>query len=475
MIKIYNTLSKTKEEFKPYNEGILKIYSCGPTVYSTQHIGNMRAVIFTDTLKRVFKYFGYKIEDVLNITDVGHLVSDEDDGEDKILKASKKENKDPFEIAKYYEKIYLQDLEKLNINMPKYLPRASEHIIEQINIIKELEKKGYTYIIDDGVYFDTSKFKEYGQLSKQSQETKKSGARIEIDSQKKNSADFALWKFLTRENKNHILKWESPWGTGFPGWHIECSAMGHKYLGSYIDIHTGGIEHIPIHHENEIAQNICSNTIKDIKYWMHNEHLLINNEKMSKSLGNVYVLSDLENKGYNPISFRETCLRTHYRKQMNFTFESLDAAQKNVKKINDFYKELTLINTTQNKKSLIENLSQESIKKFENAIADDLNTPLALSYVFDFISEFNKLKEEVNKNDVNIAKKFMEKTDSVLGLLKDDDEIPLEVLELAKDRKVARDNKEFKKSDEIREEIKELGYEVKDSNTAKKGFILTKI
>ncbi len=474
-IKIYNTKTRTKEIFAPIKEGVLKIYSCGPTVYSTQHIGNLRAALVWDFVKRTFRYFGYQVEDVMNITDVGHLTSDADDGEDKFEKAIKKENKHPLEIAKYYENIYLNDIDKINVIKPKYIPRASEEIKEQIDIIKSLEKNGYTYTTQDGVYFDTSKFKDYGKLSGQHLEEKKKDARVTNKDTKRNYQDFALWIFCVGEHKNHTLRWESPWGVGFPGWHIECSAMGYKYLGNMIDIHTGGIEHIPIHHENEIAQNQCSeNSIDVINYWMHNEHLLVNNEKMSKSLGNVYILDDLIEKGYHPLAFREMTLKTHYRKSMNFTFDGLLASQKNVDKINNFYNKLRLIkfDIADNQLEIIYDML---IKKFNEALSDDFNTAEALASLYEFMNEFNKF-EKYSEKDVMFAKKFFDNTNSVLGLLFTElEEIPLEVIELAKERAKARENKDFIKSDEIRDEIKHLGYEINDSKETKNGFIITSL
>lgn len=473
-IKLYNTISKQKEEFKPFEPGTVKIYSCGPTVYSTQHIGNLMAAVTWDTLKRMFRYFEYEVEDVVNITDVGHLVSDDSDGEDKMQKASKKENKDPFEIARFYEKQYFVDLEKLGVIKAKYIPRASEEIKEQIEIVKSLEEGGYTYSTSDGVYFDVSKFKEYGKLSGQSLEDKQAGARVEENSEKRNPQDFALWKFCVGEHENHLQRWESPWGVGFPGWHIECSAMGYKYLGANIDIHTGGIEHIPVHHENEIAQNQCSkNSIDNISYWLHNAHLIVDGEKMSKSIGNVFYISDFEKMGINPLAFREVIYRTHYRKTLNFTVESLAVGDKNVKKINDFVRKLDILKNDSEKNQLKE-IYDTYINKFEDAIADDLNMPNAISAVYEFISEFNRL-EKYSKCDIDTAKEFMSKTDSVLGLIYDEEETPLEVIELAQERKLARDNKDFEKSDLLRDEIKELGYEVKDSKDSVEGFILSKI
>ena len=474
MIKLYNTLTKKKEEFKEIEKGIVKMYSCGPTVYSTPHIGNMRSVIFSDIIKRTFEYFDYKVIYINNITDVGHLVSDEDDGEDKMLKASKKEQLDPYQIARKYENIYMQCLDKLQVEKANKYPRATEHIQEQIQIIEDLQKNGFTYNTQDGVYFDVSKFEKYGELSGQSLDQKKAGARIEINSEKKNPQDFALWKFLIGDNKNHIMKWNSPWGIGFPGWHIECSAMSKKYLGEKFDIHTGGIDHIHVHHENEIAQNTCSGAVKQVNFWMHNAHMLINNEKISKSLGNGYSLFDLEEMGYEPLALREMFLKTHYKKQMNFTFDSLKTGEITIKKINEFIEKYENYQTINISNSQILNIFNLQTQKFEKALSDDLNTPMALASVNEFMNEINKIKE-FSKEDINLILNFMKKTDKVLGLIKQKEQIPSVILDLANKRKAAREGKNWEESDKLRDKIKELGFEIKDDKSSKNGFILNKI
>lgn len=476
MIRFYNTFTKSKEQFVSYEKDIAKIYSCGPTVYSVQHIGNMRAGVFVDILKRVLRYFNYKVIDVVNITDVGHLVSDEDDGEDKMLKAAKKEKKDPYEIARYYEDIYVKDLKALNIILPKYMPRATDHIKEQLKVIEELEKGGYTYKTSDGIYFDVSKFKDYGKLSKQKYD-ESSVSRVEKNPEKRNSQDFALWKFLTGDNKNHIMKWDSKWGIGFPGWHIECSAMSHKYLGNRFDIHTGGIEHIPVHHENEIAQNVCSHSVENIKYWLHNAHLVVDGEKMSKSLGNVYNLSNLIEMGFNPLAFREMCLRSHYRKQMNFTIDSLKAGESNLKKINDFYsffKNRVADEGTEDINNDIVKVYDYYMDLFEKGIKDDLNTSEALAAMYEFMNEVNKRKSFIKK-DISLILDFMERCDKVFGLLEFENDVPENVVALAKERKRAREDKDWNKADVLRDEIKVLGYEVKDVKDSVEGFLLTKL
>ncbi|MCA9486347.1 MAG: cysteine--tRNA ligase [Candidatus Woesearchaeota archaeon] len=474
-IYFYNTKTRKKEEFKEKETGIVKIYTCGPTVYSTQHIGNMRAAITADILHRTLEYFKYTVIDVINITDVGHLTDDDHDaGEDKMLKAARKEKKGPYEIARYYEEKYIADTKKLHIKGPKYRPRATEHIKEQIEMIKLLEERGHTYRTSDGLYFDTSTFKEYGALSGQKQEDKKAGARVKLDSEKRNPSDFALWKFLTGENEHHIMKWDSPWGIGFPGWHIECSAMSHKYLGSEFDIHMGGIEHIPVHHENEIAQNVCSGAISGISFWMHYQHMMIDKNKMSKSLGNVYSLEDLEKKSYSPLALRELCLRTHYRKTMNFTFDALDAAQTNVKKLNEFKKRIEEIKVTENADETVRKLFNTYLDKFEQAMKDDLNTALALAAVDEFITEINR-KRIFSEQDKETVLEFLRRTDKVLALLEEEERIPSEVEKLAREREVAREKKEFGEADKLRDEIKGRGYDVKDDKSSKLGYRLTKI
>jgi cysteinyl-tRNA synthetase len=327
-------------------------------------------------------------------------------------------------------------------------------------------------VTSDGVYFDVSKFKDYGKLSGQSLKDKKSGARIQVDSEKRNPQDFALWKFLKGDNANHIMKWESPWGVGFPGWHIECSAMSEKYLGSHFDIHTGGIEHIPIHHENEIAQNSCSHGIK-VNYWIHNDHLQVDSEKMSKSLGNVYYISDFIEKGYSPIAFREVCLRTHYRKNLNFTFDSLEAGQHNIKKINEFYSFFKSFKEN-SKKDSIGKIYNLRLKEFNLALEDDLNTPKALSAVYEFMNDVNKVKEYSN-TDIKLILKFIEETNEVLGLLEKEEKVSKEIIKLAKERLKARENKDYKLSDELRDKIKSLGYVVRDSKDSKDGYVLDRI
>ena len=307
-MKVFNTLTKKKEELKSINDKEIRMYSCGPTVYNYAHIGNLRTYIFMDILSKTIIANGYKLKHVMNITDVGHLVSDGDNGEDKMQKASEREHKSPYEIANYYTKAFLKDLEKLNIKKPDIIAKATEHIPDMIEYVKKIMENGYAYETSTGLYFDISKLPNYGILSGKNLQGEKAGARVNVDNEKRNPQDFAIWK---KAPKNHIMQWDSPWGKSYPGWHIECSAMSRKYLGEQFDIHTGGVDHIPIHHENEIAQSIGYSGKIPANYWMHGEFLLVDNGKMAKSLGNVYTIADLEKKGFDAIDYRYFCLNSN--------------------------------------------------------------------------------------------------------------------------------------------------------------------
>ena len=462
MLKIYNTLSRTKEEFVPIDEKAVRMYSCGPTVYSYAHIGNMRTYVFMDIFRRTLKYDGYKIKGVMNITDVGHLLSDGDDGEDKMEKASREQKKTPWEIAAFYTDVFFKDLAKLNIGKPEIIAKATDHITDMINYVKALEDKGYGYEIDDGIYFDIDKFPSYGKLSRLNLEDQQAGARVEVNSQKHNPYDFALWK---KAEPEHIMQWPSPWGMGYPGWHIECSTMSKKYLGEVFDIHTGGVDHIPVHHENEIAQSEALAGKKTVNYWVHGEFMLVNNGKMSKSLGNTYTISQLEEMGYSPLVFRYFCLNAHYRKKLNFTFEGMDAAKVSYERL--------LASLYQHKMSNVPT-SQEVLDKykkdFEDAINDDLNLPLALGVLW------TMLKEPKSKDLYNLALDF----DKVFGLSLNEakepaeevnKDIPQDILELAQKRFDAKKAKDFATADALRNEIKEKGYSILDS---KDGFKVVK-
>ena len=458
MLKLYNTLTRKKEEFVPIDEKEVRIYSCGPTVYNFAHIGNLRAYLFMDNLRRVLKYNGYTLKHAMNITDVGHLVSDADEGEDKMLKASKRENKDPFEIADFYTEAFLKDMRKLNIDMPEIICRATKHIDVMEEYVKKIIENGYAYMTDNTIYFDTSKLDKYGILSNRNIDEQKAGARVELDNKKKNSTDFALW---IKAPKEHLMKWDSFFGKCYPGWHLECSAMSEKYLGEVFDIHTGGMDHIPIHHENEIAQGkgYCGKI--PAHYWMHVDFLQVNGGKMSKSLNNLYTLEDLKKKGYLPEVYRMFNFSSHYKKPINFTFEAMDSAKVALSRLRDGYNK-NVVGTDE--------VSKEVIKEFEDrfleAINDDLNMPQAMSVIWDVIRY-----EKKSPKFADLLLKF----DSVLGLnldKKEDLEIPKEILNILDERKKARESKDWNKSDVLRDKIKELGYVVKDT---KEGQVIEKV
>jgi cysteinyl-tRNA synthetase len=457
-MKIFNTLTRNKEEFKPINEKEVRMYSCGPTVYNYAHIGNLRAYLFMDSLRRVLKYNGYKLKHVMNITDVGHLTSDADEGEDKMMKAARLEHKDPFEIANFYMQEFLKDIDKLNIDRPEIIARATEHIDIMEEYVKKIIENGYTYSTEDTVYFDTSKLDKYGVLSNRKVEDQKAGARVEFDNGKKNISDFALW---IKAPENHIMKWDSFFGPSYPGWHLECSAMGYKYLGDHFDIHTGGIDHIPIHHENEIAQSKGFSGKEPVNYWMHVNFLLVNGEKMSKSLNNLYTLADLEAKGYEPLVYKMFNFSSSYRNQINFTWEGMDAAKIALGRLREGY----LKHSNGNDK-----ISDEEIKEYEDkfleAINDDLNMQVAMSVVWDVIKNPKKSKD---------FQKLLLKFDEVLGLdlanyKEGENNIPEHIQELVKLRNEARQNKDWAESDRLRDELIEKGYTVKDT---KEGTIVT--
>ena len=450
-LKIYNTLTREKEDFKPLNGTDVKIYSCGPTVYSYAHIGNFRTYIFMDTLRRVLKYNGYKLKHAMNITDVGHLESDADEGEDKMLKAAKKENKNPYEIAKFYTDAFFKDFDILNIDRPEIICKATDHIEEMLQFVKEIVENGYAYETSRGIYFDISKLDKYPVLSTRKIDEQIAGARIAVDDEKRNPEDFAIW---IKAPENHIMKWESPWGLSYPGWHIECSAMSRKYLGNEFDIHTGGIDHIPTHHENEIAQSKGANGKIPAKYWMHCNYLQVDGGKMSKSLGNVYTVSTLIEKGINPLAFKLFCFSSHYRNNINFTFEGIEATNKAYVRLKDGYNK-----HKEGKEDVSEDIINEFKTKFEEAINDDLNMPMAMGVVWDVIKYPSKSEK---------LSKLLEKFDEVLGLKineidKNSIDLPDKIKELIEQRKNARENKEWELSDKLRDKILELGYSVKDT------------
>ena len=449
-IYFYNTLTKKKELFKTIEPGMVKIYSCGPTVYKDATIGNMRTNLFQDTLRRVLKYNGYELKHVMNITDVGHLVSDGDEGEDKMLKSAREEHKTPMEIAEHYTKLFFKDLERLNIENPEVVCKATEHIKEMLELVEKIMERGYAYETSTAIYFDVSKLDEYGILSGINLREQKAGARVEIDPEKRNPYDFALW---IKAPENHLMKWDSPWGPSYPGWHIECSAMSTKYLGEVFDIHTGGIDLIPTHHENEIAQSKGACGKIPAHYWMHGEYLLINGGKMSKSLGNVYLMEDIINRGYDPLVYRLFNFSCHYKGKLNFTWEGIEAAAVSLNRLREGYqKHLNGTNTVS------DDVVKDMENRFHQAINDDLNMPLAMSVVWEAVKYLEKSPK--------IAQ-LLEKFDTVLGIKitekKEEQQVPQEIFDLVEQRKSARNEKNWAESDRLRDLIIEKGYNIKDT------------
>lgn len=466
MLNLYNTLSKTKEEFKPLNPGKVGMYTCGPTVYGYIHIGNIRAYMLSDIIRRYLEYSGYEVRQIKNITDVGHLTEDDlgqgDSGEDKMEKAAEREKKTPEEIAKFYEDYFRQVEKEINILPAQYFPKATAHVPQMIKIIEGLIQKGFAYEKNGNVFFDVTKFPDYGKLSGNTLDNLKVGARLEEHPDKKNPWDFALW---LKAPKEHILKWDSPWSLGYPGWHIECSAMSTEYLGNTIDIHTGGEDNIFPHHEAEIAQTEGYTGQKFVNYWLHLRHLMVDGQKMSKSKGNFYRLDDIKEKGFSSMDFRLFLISSHYRSQLNFTWDTLEQARKNLQRINDFV--LNLEAMAAGNVSTAENFNADSFReKFEAAMDDDLNTPLALSVVYEMISDVNRKIAE-NSFSSEDAKKTLvlwKKMNSVFGfVLSGQAEIPEEIKKLVAERESARQGKDFKKSDDLRALIEKKGYVVEDT------------
>ena len=466
-LTFYNTLTRKKEEFHSIDENRVRMYSCGPTVYSYAHIGNFRTYIFMDTLRRVLKYNGYELKHVMNITDVGHLESDADEGEDKMEKAARKEKKDPYEIANFYTKIFLKDMEKLNIDKPEIITKATENISQMIDYVKEIIKNGYAYETSKGIYFDISKLDKYPVLSNRKLDDQIAGARVDVDPEKKNPYDFALW---IKAPENHIMKWESPWGLSYPGWHLECSTMGRRFLGEEFDIHTGGVDHIPTHHENEIAQSKGATGKIPAHVWMHCEYLQVDGGKMSKSLGNTYTISQLQEKGISPLAFKLFCFTAHYRNKLNFTFEGAYGAQKALERLYDSY-----IKNANGVDDVDEDIIKEYEERFLAYINDDMNMPGAMSVVWEIA---RNAKKSIKFADLLL------KFDKVLGLdiknaenyllefkHEESEELPEEIKALVEERKQARAEKNWAKSDEIRDRIISLGYSIKDT---KDGIIVKK-
>jgi len=468
---LYDTLTRKKEVFKPIKKDKVLFYQCGPTVYSTQHIGNLRAAVLADVIRKIFIYNGYVVDFARNYTDVGHLISDGDDGEDKMEKGVRNEGLSPIQIADKYIKIYEDDNNDLNNLIPTYRPRATDYVKDMQVLVQILLDKGFAYSTPLAIYFDISKVKDYTKLSRQNLSENREGAGVGQveDPQKKNSADFAIWFFRAGTHKDAIQYWTSPFtsplvenGVGFPGWHIECSAMSKTLLGNTLDVHMGGIEHIPVHHTNEIAQSESVNSVPLSNYWLHNEHLMVNGGKMSKSDGTGYLLTEVKEKGFNPLALRYFFLQAHYRSKQNFTWEAMRSAQTGYDR---------LLNSVSNLGTEVGKINNDFKKEFLSAISDDFNTPQALAIIFNLlksnISNQDKLATVLNfdkvlgliPHKINTETGKFELTGGDLKMTI----IPSEVNKLLAERKTARENKDWKKSDELRDQIASLGYKVKDT------------
>ena len=467
----YNTLTKKKEIFKPLSsKREVTMYNCGPTVYDYAHIGNFRSYMLADVLHRYLDYKGFKVKQVMNITDVGHMTYDEDadaSGEDKIEKKAKEQKKNPHQIAEFYTKAFFEDAKKLNFKKASVYPRATKHIKEMQDIISKLMKKGHAYYANGWVYYSVNSFKKYGKLSGNTLDKLKVGARLEVKAEKKDPRDFALWA----HNPAHIMQWDSPWGKGYPGWHIECSAMSMKYLGKTIDIHTGGEDNIFPHHECEIAQSEGSTGKRFVRYWLHTRHLMLDGKKMSKSLGNFFTLRDLIDKGYSPEAIRYALLYPHYSTSMNLTENTLKSAETSVRRIQDFVNEVQNVKQGKGSKK-VERLVNGIKKKFEEHMDDDLSTSLAIGDIFYFIRGINKLMEKGNmsKGNANSVLKTILNFDKVLGLnlepkiwhnIKD---AKGEIKQLLEARERFRKAKQWDKSDSVRNKLTKKGITVQDTD-----------
>jgi cysteinyl-tRNA synthetase len=447
MLKIHNSLSRTVENFEPQNPSVVTMYMCGPTVYDYVHVGNLRSYTLADFLHRTLKFNGYEVRYIMNITDVGHLTSNEDEGDDKLESSAEKQGKSAAEVADFYIRDFFDVYEKMNFIKPAKFTRATEYIKQQVSLIATLEEKGYTYKTSDGVYFDTSKFEDYGQLSGMTMEDVKEGARVEINPEKKNPTDFALWKF-SPEDKRRWQEWPSPWGTGFPGWHAECSAMAMEELGDTVDIHLGGEDLRMIHHQNEIAQSECATGKQYVKYWVHGGFLKMEEDKMGKSLGNMFTLANIEEKGFSAMDLRYFYMGSHYRNPLKFSWESLQNAQNALKKIYDIVE-----GYEESPKSEVD---EKYMKSFKEALFDDMNMPEVLAVVWDM------LKSDTAE-DAKVA--TLLKMDEVLGLGISDHvgfEVPQNILDLARAREAYRKSGIWDKADMVRKDLKAKGYTVED-------------
>ncbi|MBI2788911.1 MAG: cysteine--tRNA ligase [Elusimicrobia bacterium] len=454
-LRLYNSLTRAKDDFEPAAPPKVSLYTCGPTVYNYQHVGNYRTYVFEDVLVRTLKLLGFLPNRVMNITDVGHLTSQGDEGEDKMEVGAAREGKSAWDIAKFYTEAFLSDCKELNLLPADTLCKATDYIPEQIALVQKLEAKGFVYRTADGLYFDTAKLPDYGKLmTKEHLEGLKSGARVEANAEKRHITDFALWK-LSPAGTTRQMEWDSPWGKGFPGWHIECSAMAMRFLGETLDIHCGGIDHVPVHHTNEIAQSEGATGKPFAKVWMHAEFLLMNNAKMAKSSGGFVKLSDLKEKGFSPLDYKYHCLTAHYRKQLDFTWESLEGSKTARRRLKDAAAAVAGEAAKPN--------CAEFSARFKDALSDDLNAPSALAVVWD------ALKSDL---PAGAKKAFLEEADSVLGLdlfaAEAVEAVPAGIVALVEKRVQAKARKDYAEADALRKEIEAAGYKVLDGKDGSK-------
>lgn len=466
MLKLFNTLTRKKEIFAPLKNKKVGLYTCGPTVYQYAHLGNLRTYIFEDILKRALLINGYKVKHVMNITDVGHLVSDADEGEDKIEREARRAKKSAWDIARFYEDVFKKDIADLNILPPDVWCRATEHIEEQIKLIKKLEKNGYTYRVSDGIYFDSSKFRGYGKLAEKNIKGIKAGARVK-QGEKRNPTDFALWKFSDPAQKRE-MEWDSPWGKGFPGWHLECSAMSMKYLGETIDIHCGGIDHIQIHHTNEIAQSEGATGKPFVRYWLHGNFLIMG-DKMSKSLGNIITLNDIKKRGFDPLDFRYFILTAHYRSPLAFSWKALEAARAARQNLATFLQEMRVATPDKTLKKSNNRVLATYQARFQKAVNDDLALPTALSVLWELVAAARKTPHPPFAAVLNTIFWF----DHVLWLnlkhaASGKETPPPEVEELAAEREKKRAAGDFAGADALRKHIQSLGWQINDTSNGPK-------
>ncbi|WP_319561129.1 cysteine--tRNA ligase [Marispirochaeta sp.] len=459
-LQFFNSYTRTLEEFTPRNDKTVSFYACGPTVYNYAHIGNLRAYVFEDVLRRTLEYLGYSVTHVMNITDVGHLTDNADEGEDKIVKRSRESGESVWDIARFYTDAFFQDTDRLNIYRPSIACAATEHVDDMIALIKRLEEKGYTYTAGGNVYFDTSKFADYGKMALLDRQEQQAGARVDVDRNKRHPRDFVLW-FTQSKFENHIMLWDSPWGRGYPGWHIECSAMSMKYLGEQFDIHCGGIDHIPVHHTNEIAQSEAATGKQWVRYWLHNEFLLVDSGKMSKSKGGFLTLQSLIDEGYDPLDYRYFLLGAHYRTQLRFSFENLKGARSARLSLEDKLKELLSAGESPLDITELTEKSRNYRESFHRDLEADLNTPRALATVWTVLKDKELAAGEV----LALLYDF----DHVLGLRLSEIETPgkyqlsEEEKTLLEERNAARKEKNFTRADEIRDYFSRKGLVLKDT------------